>query len=112
MKVDIGGDKMFLNKPYGYWSVLLSIVGSLFLVTPYFISPSDPQGMIVISMKIMLVVAIFLLTLGIVASILAIKKKEVGVKKYFGILLPILIILFVILIPILMGIGFMLNDNP
>lgn len=33
-------------------------------------------------------------------------------KKYVGILLPILILLFILLVPILMAIGFMLNDNP
>lgn len=103
---------MILNKNFSYWSVLFSIVGSLLLITTYLISPGDPQGMIIMSMKIMLTVAIILLALGIITSILAIKKKENGSKKYIGILLPILIILFVILVPILMGIGFMFNDKP
>lgn len=103
---------MILNKSFDYWSVLFSIVGTLLLVTIFLISPSDPQGIIIVGMKIMLLVAIILLALGIVTSILAIKKKEAGVKKYVGILLPIFIILFAILIPILMGIGFMINDNP
>jgi len=103
---------MILNKSYSYWSVLLSIIGSLLLVTTYLISPADPHGIIIIVMKILLALAIIFLISGILASILAIKKKEEGTKKYIGILLPILVILFVILIPILMGIGFMLNENP
>ena len=112
MKGNIGGEKMILNKTYSYWSVLLSIVGTLLLIGTYFLSPSDPQGMIVVGLKIMFTAAIILLVLGIISSTLAIKKKENGMKKYVGILLPVLIILFVILIPILMAIGFMLNDNP
>ncbi|WP_312476156.1 hypothetical protein [Neobacillus sp.] len=63
-------------------------------------------------LKIMFAVAIILFALGIIASILSIKLKENGTKKYVGILLPVLIILFVILFPILMAIGFMLNDKP
>lgn len=103
---------MFLNKSYSYWSLVLSIVGSLFLVTPYLISPVHPQGFIVLMMKAMLIIAIILLILGCATSFYAIKKKEEGVKKYVGILLPLFIILFIILIPILMGVGFILNDFP
>lgn len=103
---------MTSNKPYGYWSILFSVAGSLLLVASYLISPNEPQGMIVIGLQIMLLSAIVLLGLGVVTSILAIRKKEEGIKKYTGILLPVIIILFAVLVPILMGIGFMLNDNP
>lgn len=112
MKDNIGGNKMILNKTYGYWSVLFSIAGTFLLITTYLIAPDDPQGMIVVIMKIMLALAVIFLPLGIISSIFAIKKKEVGTKKYVGILLPVLIVLFYILVPIIMGIGFMVNDKP
>lgn len=112
MKDNIGGEKMIIKKTYSYWSVFLSIVGFLLLIATYLFSPSDPQGMIVLGLKIMFVAAIILLALGIISSTIAIKKKEDGIKKYVGVLLPVLIILSVILYPILMAIGFMINDNP
>lgn len=102
---------MILNKSYGYWSVLLSMVGSFFLVTSYLISPDNPKNMMVVLIKIMLIVAVILMILGVVMSILAIRKKEYGFKKYVGILLPLFIVLILILIPILMGVGFIINDN-
>lgn len=60
----------------------------------------------------MQIVTIILLLAGIVASILAIKNKETGTKKYAGLLIPVVIVLYFILVPLLMAIGFMINDNP
>lgn len=103
---------MILNKSYGFWSTSLSVIGTLLLIATYLLAPDTPQGMIVVIIYIMQVLAIVLLPLGIIASIFAIKNKEIGIKKYTGILMPVLIILFIVLIPLLMAIGFMINDNP
>lgn len=103
---------MLFKKTYGYWSVLFGITGTLLLLATYLVSPSNPQGTAVVGLMILLAVAIVTLVLGIITSTIAIKKKEGGMKKYVGILLPVFILLFIVLIPILMGLGFMLNENP
>src|SRR5690625_7778491 len=100
------------GKSYSFSSALFSIVGLLFLIMTYVIAPDHPQGIIVFVMMITLGLAVILLVAGIVTSILAIKNKELGVRKYFGILVPIFIGLFYILMPLIMGIGFILNDQP
>jgi|SRR5699024_998667 len=103
---------LILNKRYGFWSTSLSVIGTLLLVSTYLIAPDNPRGLIIPILYIIFVLAIILLILGIIASIFAMKNKEIGIKKYTGILLPVLIILFVVLVPLLMAIGFMINDNP
>lgn len=103
---------MTLNKNYGYWSVILGVIGTLLLILPYLVTPENPQGLVVVILKVIVAAAILLLSLGILSSILAIKKKEKGSKKYFGVLISVSTILFVLLIPIFMGIGFLLNDTP
>ena len=108
-KDELGGNKMIFNKTYGHWSTIVSVFGTLLLMATYI--PNNPEKFTVIIM-IMLVLAIILLVSGIILSILAIKNNEVGTKKYIGILLPVLIILFIVLVPFLMAVGFLINDNP
>lgn len=103
---------MILNKTYGYYSALCSVIGTLLLIITYTLVPNGPKGIMVIVVSITLILSIILLIMGIICSVLAIKNKEPSIKKYIGILLPILIILFIALIPLLMAIGFMLNNNP
>ena|SRR5690625_4400691 len=108
------GGVVFLikGKSYSFSSALFSIVGLLLLIMTYVIAPDHPQGIIVFVMVITLSLAVILLVAGIIASILAIKKKELGVRKYFGILVPIFIVLFYILMPLIMGIGFIIHNQP
>lgn len=97
---------MIFKKTNGFWSTLLSIIGTLLLIATYAVA-DGPQGIEVVLIAAMMILSIILLLLGIVSSIVAIKKKEPGTKKYLGILLPVLIVLYVILVPILMLIGFL-----
>lgn len=90
----------------------MSIMGLILLILTYMFAPDVPQAIGTVVIIVMFILTIVSLLLGIVFSIIAIKNKESGVKKYFGILIPLFILLFVILIPILMGIGFMLYDKP
>src|SRR5690625_3732473 len=100
------GHKMFLKKTYSYWSALCSIIVTLLLISTYVIAPDYPEGIIVVIMKIMMALTILLFLLGMIGSIMAIKNKDTGIKKYTGILLPTLILLFFILVPFFMAIGF------
>lgn len=101
---------MILNKTYGFWSTLLSILGLLLLIATYAVA-DGPEGFMVVIVATILTLSVISLVLGIVYSILAIKNKEPSIKKYTGILLPVLIILYFVLVPFLMAIGFMLNGD-
>jgi len=103
---------MNINKSYSFYSALQSVAGLLFLLMTYMIAPDHPAGMIKIIMAIMLGLAIILLITGIATSILSIKRKELGVTKYIGLLIPVLIVLFILLMPFIIGIGFIINDQP
>lgn len=100
------------NKSYSFYSALFSIIGLLSLIMTYVIAPDHPQGFIVFVMVITLSLAVILLIAGIITSILAIKNRELGVRKYFGILVPIFIGLFYILMPLIIGIGLIIHDQP
>ncbi|MUV37676.1 hypothetical protein JNUCC1_01482 [Lentibacillus sp. JNUCC-1] len=103
---------MIFNKPYGYWSAVMGLAGTLFLIASYVVAPDHPQGLMSGIIMLLMVLAGLSLISGIVTSIIGIKNKEAGTKKYIGILMPILITLFFILVPVIMALGFMLNDNP
>lgn len=103
---------MNLKNKYGFLSMLSSIIGLLLLIASYAVAPEAPKGVVVIGIQLIFFIAIIFLVLGIFGSTIAMKQKEKGVKKYVGFLLPILILLFILLVPILMAIGFMLNDCP
>src|SRR5690625_5597982 len=98
-------DFMIKGKSYSFSSALFSIVGLLLLIMTYVIAPDHPQGIIVFVMVITLGLAVILFVAGFMASILAIKKKELGVRKYFGILVPIFIFLFYLFMPFFMVMG-------
>ncbi|MFD1416951.1 hypothetical protein [Oceanobacillus jeddahense] len=102
---------MNVKKNYGFWSMLSSIMGLILLIVSYAVAPEEPQGMVTIGILVLFFTAILFLVLGTIGSTLAMKQQEKGRKKYVGIFLPVLILLFVVLVPILMGIGFILNDN-
>ncbi len=71
------------------------------------IAPDYPEGPIRYLIGSSLLISGVSFLFGIISSILAIKNKELGVKKYVGIFTPLLVILYVILVPILIGlVGF------
>lgn len=100
-----------MNKTYSYWSPLLGTIGFILLISVYALAPDVPQGAILVALFVGLILSIGLLKIGLIAGIIAIWKRETGFKKYIGILLPVLIIVFAILVPLLMAIGFILNDS-
>lgn len=69
------------------------------------IAPDYPEGPIRYLIGSSLLISGVSFLFGIISSILAIKNKDLGVKKYVGIFTPF--ILYVILVPILIGlVGF------
>jgi len=106
-----GGEHMIMNKSYAYWSTLLSVIGTILLIMTYVIAPHHPQSLLSIIILLLMTTSFISLILGFIASIIAIRKKEIGFKKYSGILLPTIILLYVILIPFFMGVVFIVNEN-
>ncbi len=101
---------MIFKRTYGFWSLLLGILGVLFLILNYIVLPDNPEGISILIIRLLLGSSLISFVTGIICSIIAIKKRERGIKKYFGIIIPLFTFLFILFIPILMGILFVLND--
>ena len=103
---------MFFNKNYSFWSALFGTSGIILLILSYIISPDNPEGFIYYLITIVFIASLFSLLTGFISSIFALKKKEEGKRKYVGLFIPLFIIVCIILIPVIMGILFVLNNNP
>lgn len=77
------------TKNYSFWSLFSTIIGFLILIVSYLVTPDRPEGFIMVGLQVMTILAILLLILGILVSIIVIKQKEKGLKKYVGIILPV-----------------------
>lgn len=103
---------MIFNKSYSFWSTLFGILGIIFLILSYIVSPNNPEGFIYYLVIIIFVASLFSLLIGFISGIFALKNKESGKRKYIGLFIPLFIVIFIILIPIIMGLLFALNNNP
>ncbi|WP_022794801.1 hypothetical protein [Marinococcus halotolerans] len=103
---------MIFHKPYSYWSVVTSLLGIAFLGLTYVIAPDIPQGFTLFVINILVISAAVFILIGVLSSIAAIVNKEPGIKKYLGIFIPSTIILYIVLVPLIMGLLFGINNNP
>ena len=103
---------MIFHKSYSYWSVVTSLLGAASLGFTYVMAPDIPQGFTLFVVNVLVISAAVLILLGAVSSIAAIVIKEPGKKKYIGIFVPSTIILYIVLVPIVMGLLFGINNNP
>lgn len=103
---------MIFHKSYSYWSMVTNVFGAFSLGLTYVIAPGIPQGFTLFAVNVLVISAAVFILLGAVSSIAAIVNKEPGKKKYIGIFVPSTIILYIVLVPIVMGLLFGINDNP
>lgn len=103
---------MIFHKSYSFWSMTASLLGAASLGLSYVIAPDIPQGFTLFVINVLLISAAVFILAGVLSSIAAIVNKEPEKKKYIGILIPFTVILYIVLVPIVMGLLFGINDNP
>lgn len=103
---------MSSKKPYGSRSLLFGGIGVILLILSYAITPDVPQGFMYFMIGTIFILSLTFITFGIMNSVIALRRKETGKIKYAGLIVPIIIISYIIVIPIIMGLLFTLNNHP
>ncbi|QNK89254.1 hypothetical protein H7992_06100 [Sporosarcina sp. resist] len=99
-----------MNKKYSKWSAILSIICAItiFTSTSYAIAPQEPEGSMVVLLKILFFTFIIAGVLSLILSYLAFKNKEEGFLKKIA---PIIILLILLVFALsLIGIVVSLGD--
>lgn len=82
-----------MNKKYSKWSAILSIICAITIFTSYAIAPQEPEGSMVVLLKILFFTFIIAGVLSLILSYLAFKNKEEGFLKKIA---PIIILLILL----------------
>ncbi|AMQ05414.1 MULTISPECIES: hypothetical protein [Sporosarcina] len=97
-----------MNKKYSKWSAILSIICAITIFTSYAIAPQEPEGSMVVLLKILFFTFIIAGVLSLILSYLAFKNKEEGFLKKIA---PIIILLILLVFALsLIGIVVSLGD--
>ena len=97
-----------MNKKYSKWSAILSIICAITIFTSYAIAPQEPEGSMVVLLKILFFTFIIAGVLSLTLSYLAFKNKEEGFLKKIA---PIIILLILLVFALsLIGIVVSLGD--
>ncbi|SES07638.1 hypothetical protein [Psychrobacillus sp. OK032] len=94
-----------MNKKYSKWSAILSTICAITIFTSYAIAPQEPEGSMVVLLKILFFTSIIAGVLSLILSYLAFNNKEEGFLKKIA---PI-IILLILLVFVLSFIGIVLS---
>ena len=97
-----------MNKKYSKWSAILSIICAITIFTSCAIAPQEPEGSMVVLLKILFFTSIIAGVLSLILSYLAFKNKEEGFLKKIAPII-ILLILLVFALPFI-GIVVSLGD--
>lgn len=82
-----------MNKKYSKWSAILSIICAITIFTSYAIAPQEPEGSMVVLLKILFFTSIIAGVLSLTLSYSAFKNKEEGFLKKIA---PIIILLILL----------------
>ncbi|WP_342537702.1 hypothetical protein MKY15_13000 [Sporosarcina sp. FSL K6-1540] len=82
-----------MNKKYSKWSAILSIICAITIFTSYAIAPQEPEGSMVVLLKILFFTFIIAGVLSLILSYLAFKNKEEGFLKKIAPIITLLILL-------------------
>ena len=97
-----------MNKKYSKWSAILSIICAITIFTSYAIAPQEPEGSMVVLLKILFFTFIIAGVLSLTLSYSAFKNKEEGFLKKIA---PIIILLILLVFALsLIGIVVSLGD--
>jgi hypothetical protein len=96
-----------MNKKYSKWSAILSIICAITIFTSYAIAPQEPEGSMVVLLKILFFTSIIAGVLSLILSYLAFKNKEEGfLKKKAPIIILLILLVFALsLIGIVISLG-------
>ncbi|MFJ7994428.1 hypothetical protein ACIQY5_19925 [Peribacillus frigoritolerans] len=85
-----------MNEKYSKWSAILSIICAITIFTSYAIAPQEPEGSMVVFLKILFFTSILTGVLSLIFSYLAFKNKEAGfLKKIAPIIILLILLVFV-----------------
>ncbi|MEK4714097.1 hypothetical protein [Sporosarcina sp. FSL K6-5500] len=82
-----------MNKKYSKWSAVLSIICAITILTSYAIAPKEPEGSLVVLLKILFFTSIIAGVLSLTLSYSAFKNKEEGFLKKIAPIITLLILL-------------------
>ncbi|SFL91396.1 hypothetical protein [Salibacterium qingdaonense] len=100
---------MIGSKTYSFWAALTSITGFFFYMLSY-AAPDVPQGLTAFLIEWLFKLGLFLMVLGFISGLTALFRGEPEKKKYIGIGSPFLLGLYYLLVPIVMGLLFGIDD--
>ena len=70
-----------MNEKYSKWSAILSIICAMTIFTSYAIAPQQPEGLMVVFLKVLFFTSIITGVLSLTFSYLGFKNKEEGFLK-------------------------------
>jgi uncharacterized BrkB/YihY/UPF0761 family membrane protein len=83
-----------MNVKYSKWSAILSIICAISIFTSYTIAPNEPQGIMVVFLRILFFTSIFTGVFSLIFSYIAYKNKE---ESFLKKLAPIIILLILLI---------------
>ncbi|MEC0343722.1 hypothetical protein [Peribacillus frigoritolerans] len=86
-----------MNEKYSKWSAILSIICAITIFTSYAIAPQEPEGSMVVFLKVLFFTSVITVVLSLILSYLAFKNKEAGfLKKIAPIIILLILLVFVL----------------
>lgn len=82
-----------MNKKYSKWSALLSLIFAITIFASYAIAPEQPEGMMIIFLKLLFFTSILSGILSLIFSYLSFKNKEEGFLKKIALIIILLVLL-------------------